>query len=64
MRALMQGVDPYLMAAAIVRATNQEAANASGAHLCEGDFLLARGLGHAPSFGRSHIQGKPLRDCT
>jgi hypothetical protein len=55
-RALI-GIDPYLMAAAIVRATDQEAANASGAHLCEGDLLLARGLGHAPSFRRSRIKG-------
>jgi hypothetical protein len=55
-RALI-GIDSYLMAAAIVRATDQEAANASGAHLCEGDLQLARGLGHAPSFRRSRIKG-------
>jgi hypothetical protein len=29
------------MAALVVRAINQEAANAGGAHLGEGDFLLA-----------------------
>ena len=46
MRALI-GIDPCPMAAAIVRATDQEAANASGAHLCKRDFLLAGELGHA-----------------
>jgi hypothetical protein len=45
-RALI-GIDPCPMAAAIVRATDQEAANASGAHLCKRDFLLAGELGHA-----------------
>jgi hypothetical protein len=35
------------MAAAIVRATDQEATNASGAHLRKRDFLLAGELGHA-----------------
>jgi hypothetical protein len=46
-RALI-GIDPCPMAAAIVRATDQEAANASGAHLCKRDFLLAGEFGHAP----------------
>jgi len=36
------------MAALVIRAIDQETANASGAHLCEGDFLLAGELGHAP----------------
>jgi len=34
------------MAALVIRAINQEAANAGGAHLGEGDFLLAGQLGH------------------
>jgi hypothetical protein len=43
-RALI-GIDPCPMATVIVRATDQQAANASGAHLCESD-LLGEG-GHA-----------------
>src|ERR1700726_678539 len=36
------------MAAPVVRATDQETANARGAHLSEGDFLLAGEGRHAP----------------
>jgi hypothetical protein len=36
------------VAALVVGAIDQETTNASGAHLCEGDFLLAGESGHAP----------------
>jgi len=42
------------MAALIIRAIDQETANASGAHFSEGD-LLAGGVGHAPS---SRLSGR------
>ena len=46
-RALI-GIDPCPVATAIVRPTDQQAANAGGAHFSEGD-LLAGEDGHAPS---------------
>jgi hypothetical protein len=36
------------MATAVIRAIDQQAVNASGAHFSEGDLLLAREFGHAP----------------
>jgi hypothetical protein len=42
------GADLYGMGAPVIGAIDQETANASCAHLCEGDLLLACGLGHAP----------------
>jgi hypothetical protein len=44
-RALI-GIDSCPMAAAIVRATDQEATNASGAHFCESDLLGEGGQLH------------------
>jgi hypothetical protein len=40
------GADLYGMGAPVIGAIDQETANASGAHLGEGDFL--RAVGHAP----------------
>jgi len=59
-RALI-GIDPCPMAAAIVRATDQEAANASGAHLCKRDFLLAGEFGHAIEARHSRLRKLPYR---
>jgi hypothetical protein len=41
-------VDNAIVAICNPVSINQETANASGAHLGEGDFLLAGELGHAP----------------
>jgi hypothetical protein len=48
------------MAALVIRAIDQKAANASGAHLCEGDFLLADEGGHVPLKRVRGCAGKPL----
>jgi len=45
--------------AAIVRAIDQDAADARGAHPAEGDLLLAREGGH-PMIPPIDRQGKPL----
>jgi hypothetical protein len=39
--------DRCRVAATIIGAIDQETAHASGAHLCEGDFLRAGKIGHA-----------------
>jgi hypothetical protein len=40
--------DRCVVTAMIIGTIDQEAANASGAHFCEGDFLRAGEGGHAP----------------
>jgi hypothetical protein len=52
--------DRYVMAAPVIRAIDQEPANAGGAHLGEGDFLAGEG-GHARLKRALHGVGKPLR---
>jgi hypothetical protein len=49
------------MAARVVRAIDQETANASGAHLCEGDLLLADDRWHAPLNRSCTARTIPLR---
>jgi hypothetical protein len=48
------------MAALVIRAIDQETANASGAHLSERDLLLAGELGHAPLKRSVIASGWPL----
>ena len=48
------------MRALVVGAIDQQAANASGAHLDESDLLLACGLGHAPlKRGPASVSNRP-----
>src|SRR5258706_10579139 len=57
------GADPYRVGAMIVRAINQQAANAGCAHFPEGDFLLAcrwGRFGHAPRSPLSSNLGMSL----
>ena len=55
------GADFYGMGALVVRAVDQETANASGAHLCEGDLLLAGDLGHTPlKRGPESLSNRPI----
>jgi hypothetical protein len=42
------GADGCRMAAAVVRAIDQDTTHAAGAHLAEGDLLLADGFRHGP----------------
>jgi hypothetical protein len=52
--------DRNRMAASVVSAIDQQAANARGAHISEGDFLAARdGSGHVPRSHRLAQTGKP-----
>src|ERR1700738_4783656 len=48
------------MAAPVVRAIDQKAANARGAHLSEGDFLLTDKRGHASIKAPNLPRGKSL----